>query len=97
MRDKRGANVKEVQRRQVKKVCDVTEPPRRQQSLQQNFNNNDVNKKKLHPQHDVVTSTTVRARPAKAVDEDLYKIPPELLHSSKRVSFLSFVFVYLFN
>lgn len=83
-RDKRGANVKEVQRRQVKKVCDVTEPPRRQQSLQQNFNNNDVNKKKLHPQHDVVTATTVGARPPKAVDEDLYKIPPELLHSSKR-------------
>lgn len=82
---KRGSNVKEVQKRQVKKVCDVTEPPRKQQSLHQNFNNNNnVNKKKLHPQHDVVTATTIRARPPKAVDEDLYKIPPELLHSPKR-------------
>ncbi|XVF57009.1 hypothetical protein PTKIN_Ptkin06aG0168100 [Pterospermum kingtungense] len=63
------------------RVRDLTEPARKQQHQ--------------HPHH-VAGSTTKQVknsvdlpkrlpvRPPKPVDEDLYKIPPELLHSSKR-------------
>ncbi|KAL5566779.1 hypothetical protein UlMin_029943 [Ulmus minor] len=71
-REKRCPHVKE-QKKQAK-VCDVTEPPR--------------NGKPHHVPHirqtqlnDVVSRPH---RPPKPVDEDLYKIPPELLHSSRR-------------
>lgn len=89
-----------------KKVCNVNEPARKHP--QNNVNNNNISK--LHPHDDVVTPTATRsrilptaavsvpARPPKPVDEDLYKIPPELLHSSKRVcnQLLFFFFEFLF-
>ncbi|KAK3197928.1 hypothetical protein Dsin_021343 [Dipteronia sinensis] len=94
--EKRGSQVKE-QRKQAAggKVFDVTEPPRKQphhvplstDCINYNFNYN-YNNTKLH-RNGVVPPPTTRsrppfARPPKAVDEDLYKIPPELLYSSKR-------------
>ncbi|CBI28671.3 uncharacterized protein LOC100262060 [Vitis vinifera] len=54
------------------RVCDVVAaPPRKQASAKQ--------RSKQQP-----PAPTKAARPPKAVDEDLYKIPPDLLHSSKR-------------
>ncbi|KAJ0080174.1 hypothetical protein Patl1_23031 [Pistacia atlantica] len=70
--EKRGPQVKEQKKQQqVKKVCDchVTQPPRKQPP---------------RSKYGVVTPTPLPVRPPKAVDEDLYKIPPELLHSQKR-------------
>ncbi|XP_050221110.1 uncharacterized protein LOC126671387 [Mercurialis annua] len=65
-----GGHVKE-QKKQGK-VCDVTQPPTKQHQ---------------HQHQPMNGGGTVNHRPkfpAKAVDEDLYKIPPELLRSSKR-------------
>ncbi|KAJ9131950.1 hypothetical protein P3X46_005338 [Hevea brasiliensis] len=75
-------HVKE-QKKQVK-VSDVTEPPRKQQCQKPisvysvSEKNNGVS---VHPR------PKLPVRPPKPVDEDLYKISPELLRSSKRVSF----------
>ncbi|KAL5835168.1 hypothetical protein ACOSQ3_014749 [Xanthoceras sorbifolium] len=87
--EKRGGSHVKEQKKQGK-VFDVTEPPGKPQDQHvhvplSHFHNN---KHKLH-RNDIVPpppSTRRRApvRPPKAVDEDLYKIPPELLHSSKR-------------
>lgn len=67
------------QRKQVK-VHDVKEQPRNQL----------LSGKQFPKQDDGVTTqrppTSINVKP---VDEDLYKIPPKLLHSSKRVSPLS--------
>ncbi|KAJ9179951.1 hypothetical protein P3X46_008261 [Hevea brasiliensis] len=65
------------------KVCDVTEPPRKQQQQHQKpISVYNVSEKKngvsVHPR------PKLPVRPPKPVDEDLYKIPPELLRSSKR-------------
>ncbi|XP_024189073.1 uncharacterized protein LOC112193235 [Rosa chinensis] len=62
------------QQQQAKVYDDVTEPPR-----------------KLHYQqyHTRSKDTVVRpSRPPKPVDEDLYKIPPELLRTTKRKKML---------
>lgn len=70
--EKRGPQVKEQKKQQqVKKVCDnhVTQPPRKQPPPLP------------RSKYGVVTPTQPPVRPPKAVDEDLYKIPPELLHS----------------
>ncbi|XP_044480240.1 uncharacterized protein LOC123207021 [Mangifera indica] len=72
--EKRGLQVKEHKKQQqVKKVCDchVTQPPRKQPPPPRS-------------KYGVVTPTPLPVRPPKAVDEDLYKIPPELLRSHKR-------------
>ncbi|KDP23776.1 hypothetical protein JCGZ_23609 [Jatropha curcas] len=75
-RERRVPRVKE--QKKLGKVCDVTEPPRKQHmsmyTVSHGKNDNDV----PHPRPKLPT------RPTKAVDEDLYKIPPELLHSYKR-------------
>ncbi|KAF5735262.1 hypothetical protein HS088_TW15G00763 [Tripterygium wilfordii] len=73
----RERNVKE-QRKQGK-VCDVTELPRKQSHQHRKMNSN---YKKSSVQ--VINHPRSSARPPKPVDEDLYKIPPELLNSSKR-------------
>ncbi|EEF36968.1 uncharacterized protein LOC8277127 [Ricinus communis] len=65
------------------RVCDVTEPPRKQHQAAVSTYSNASNAKKdvngISLQH-----RPRPVRPSKAVDEDLYKIPPELLRSSKR-------------
>ncbi|KAL7228167.1 hypothetical protein ACSBR2_006977 [Camellia fascicularis] len=88
--NKRYPQVKE-EKNQVKKVvlCAVPEPPRKP----------DTSQKVQPPKHStttkITTSTTIhnRRQPpiatatatiVKAVDEDLYKIPPELLRKTKR-------------
>jgi hypothetical protein len=40
---------------------------------------------------DTVIVAKAPVKPPKAIDEDLYKISPELLRSSKRVSLLVFL------
>ncbi|GMN25909.1 hypothetical protein TIFTF001_001115 [Ficus carica] len=69
-REKRCPHVKE-QKKQAK-VCDVTEPPRNKPLR------NDAASCPPPPPLPL-------PRLPKPVDEDLYKIPPELLHASKRV------------
>lgn len=85
-REKRGPHVKE-QKRQGK-VCDVAEPPRKPS-------------RQLLQHYDAVPPPmpAASARPPKPVDEDLYKIPPDLLRTSKRVGpsifFLIFFGVFI--
>ncbi|OMO87832.1 hypothetical protein COLO4_20545 [Corchorus olitorius] len=83
VREKRGPHVKE--QRKAGRVCDVTEPPRKQQHQYPHHvtTKNNANRSK-QLQNDVVIANRLPVRPPKPVDEDLYKIPPELLHSSKR-------------
>ncbi|KAF8393944.1 hypothetical protein HHK36_020146 [Tetracentron sinense] len=67
--ERRYSNVKEKKR--DGRICDVTEPPRKQT---------------LHNHHHKVHQPNPPPRAPKAVDEDLYKIPPELLRTNpKRV------------
>ncbi|CAK9137742.1 unnamed protein product [Ilex paraguariensis] len=78
------------QKRKQVKVCDVKEQPRKQPLS---------NTHKHFPKHSdkaggghitrkqTATTTTYNV---KAVDEDLYKIPPELLYTSKRKKKLGF-------
>ncbi|KAF3452406.1 hypothetical protein FNV43_RR02839 [Rhamnella rubrinervis] len=68
---------KKQQQHQLGKVFDVTEPPRKLYHQYQQPH-----------RHDVVSRPPrlTTPRPPKPVDEDLYKIPPELLHNTKRVS-----------
>lgn len=71
MREQRGPHSRE-QRKQGK-VCDVTDPARKQQHTMPHCH-----------KMDAVICPKVPLKPPKAVDEDLYKIPPELLRSAKR-------------
>ncbi|KAB1220778.1 hypothetical protein CJ030_MR3G027877 [Morella rubra] len=75
--EKQSSHVKE--RKAQGKVCDVTEPPRK-------------TSQQLRHQDAAVTPRPLplraAARPPKPVDEDLYKIPPELLRTSKRKKML---------
>lgn len=73
----RGPQVKgQTRQQQEKKVCngDVTTAPRKPAAAA--F----TNRSKQLTHNDVAAPN----RYPKAVDEDLYKIPPEMLHSSKR-------------
>ncbi|KMT13857.1 hypothetical protein BVRB_4g077000 [Beta vulgaris subsp. vulgaris] len=83
-REKRtgGTHVKEGNRKQAGKVFDVTvtELPRSQTG--------NVKKKQQQYQYDAGSGAQPRKAP-KAVDEDLYKIPPELLKRKKRLGFFS--------
>ncbi|KAI8029943.1 hypothetical protein LOK49_LG01G00082 [Camellia lanceoleosa] len=91
--NKRYPQVKE-EKNQVKKVvlCAVPEPPRKPQKP---HSSQKVQLPKHSTSTKITTSTTIhnRRQPptatatatiVKAVDEDLYKIPPELLHKTKR-------------
>ncbi|MBA0716248.1 hypothetical protein Golax_015092, partial [Gossypium laxum] len=103
VREKGGAHVKE--QKKAGRVCDVTEPPRKYYqhphhhvSLSVN-NDNTTSSNSKHPKYDAVPPPNPKrlpVRPPKPVDEDLYKIPPELLHSSKRVCPLPDLFFYLY-
>ncbi|XP_022743524.1 uncharacterized protein LOC111294479 isoform X2 [Durio zibethinus] len=84
---RREPHVKE--QKKAGRVCDVTEPPRKYQHqrphhvpISNKNNNNRTNSKQVKDA--VVPSNRLPLRPPKPVDEDLYKIPPELLNSSKR-------------
>lgn len=92
-REKRGCShqqphVKEHKKQQsVNKVFDVTEPPRKLCHQQH---------KQPH-RHDTVPRPPRLAttRPPKPVDEDLYKIPPELLRNTKRVRLSLSLYVFV--
>jgi hypothetical protein len=92
MREKRGTHAKE-QRKQGK-VCDVTEPARKQQQQPQPtvYHKNKISQ--YSHKMDTVIVAKAPVKPPKAIDEDLYKISPELLRSSKRVSLLVFLLEY---
>ncbi|XP_021800802.1 uncharacterized protein LOC110745045 isoform X1 [Prunus avium] len=83
-REKRGprAHVME-QKKQQAKVCDVTQPPTKHYEYQ-------VQQSNRTRSNDAVPRVPPRfpTRPPKPVDEDLYKIPPELLHKTKRKKML---------
>ncbi|GKV13577.1 hypothetical protein SLEP1_g24572 [Rubroshorea leprosula] len=74
-RNRRGPQIKEQKRQGKVCDCDVTAPPRKQAHAKRNTQ---------QIQNDVDAPRRLGPRPPKAVDEDLYKIPPELLNSSKR-------------
>ncbi|XP_062084287.1 uncharacterized protein LOC133790617 [Humulus lupulus] len=83
IREKRFTHVKE-QKKQQSKVCDVTDQPRKPSSKSHNNGHHHHYKATDDQGH---LNDAVQRRPAKLpkpVDEDLYKIPPELLYSSKR-------------
>ncbi|KAL4339156.1 hypothetical protein GQ457_08G013510 [Hibiscus cannabinus] len=67
-------------------VCDVTEPPRKHHVPVSNNTKNTV----------VLRKSLPLATP-KLVDEDLYQIPPEILHSSNRVSSLYSLLSSIYN
>ncbi|KAJ6951677.1 hypothetical protein NC653_040968 [Populus alba x Populus x berolinensis] len=92
MREKRGTHGKE-QRKQGK-VCDVTEPAKKQQQQPQPtvYHKNKISQ--YSQKMDTVIVAKAPVKPPKAIDEDLYKISPELLRSSKRVSLLLFLLEY---
>ncbi|XVE62656.1 hypothetical protein DITRI_Ditri06bG0136600 [Diplodiscus trichospermus] len=64
------------------RVCDVTEEPPRKYRHQHPHQHLPISSNPNKKQ--VVPPKRLPVRPPKPVDEDLYKIPPELLHSSKR-------------
>ncbi|KAJ6349406.1 hypothetical protein OIU77_006901 [Salix suchowensis] len=81
MREKRGTHAKE-QRKQGK-VCDVNETARKhRQPPPTVFHKNKISQ--YSHKMDTLIVSKVAAKPPKAIDEDLYKISPELLRSSKR-------------
>lgn len=102
VREKGGAHVKE--QKKAGRVCDVTEPsrkyyqhPHHHESLSIN-NDNTTSSNSKHLKYDAVPPPNPKrlpVRPPKPVDEDLYKIPPDLLHSSKRVCPLPHLFFSL--
>ncbi|KAK8589662.1 hypothetical protein V6N13_088489 [Hibiscus sabdariffa] len=88
VRENGGAHVKE--QKKGWRVRDVTEParkyPHHHVSMSNNNYNNSTTRTVKQLKYDDVAPNPKRVpvRPPKPVDEDLYKIPPELLHSSKR-------------
>ncbi|XVF42430.1 hypothetical protein PTKIN_Ptkin01aG0362300 [Pterospermum kingtungense] len=83
VRERGAPHVKE--QKKAGRVCDVTDPPRKcpTRHVPAVSNNNDNGNTK-QVQNDVVPPKRLPVRTPKPVDEDLYKIPPELLRSSKR-------------
>ncbi|KAK6911272.1 hypothetical protein RJ641_023365, partial [Dillenia turbinata] len=80
--ERKYGHVKE-QRKQGRKVCDEMDPPRKHAYIQNQKNQDDAVSPPHHPAV-VVVGAAPPPKP-KPVDEDLYKIPPDLLYSSKRV------------
>ncbi|XP_022719988.1 uncharacterized protein LOC111277832 isoform X2 [Durio zibethinus] len=86
VREKKEPHVKE--QKKAGRVCDVTEPPRKYQHQHphhvpiSSINNNSTSSQQLKTK--VGPPKRLPVRHPKPVDEDLYKIPPELLRSSKR-------------
>lgn len=72
------------------RVCDVAGgPPRKQAAAAKQRSKQELAAPPPPP-------SKAAARPPKAVDEDLYKIPPHLLHSSKRVPLLLLLPLHIF-
>ncbi|KAK4775389.1 hypothetical protein SAY86_010324 [Trapa natans] len=89
-REKNGPHVKE--QRKASRICDVTQPPTRHRHVMQRqaattgkLRRDDVGLSNPRPR------AAAKVKAPKAVDEDLYKIPAELLHSNrkKRLGFIS--------
>ncbi|XP_058740623.1 uncharacterized protein LOC131612893 [Vicia villosa] len=72
---------RETRMRKQSKVYDVTEYPGKQT----------MNKKKTLHVNDVVCKAPLPTRVPKPVDEDLYKISPQLLRTTKRKKMLGFI------
>ncbi|XP_021742685.1 uncharacterized protein LOC110708777 [Chenopodium quinoa] len=94
-REKRAGNnahVKEGNRKQAGKVFDVTvtEIPSSEAGVKRQPRQavTAVKKKQQQYQYDAGSAAPPRRAP-KAVDEDLYKIPPELLKRKRRLGFIS--------
>ncbi|KAL2924950.1 DNA gyrase subunit A [Bienertia sinuspersici] len=90
-REKKSGNtcVKEGNRKQAGKVFDVTVTELPQEAVKRNPQTQTAVKKKQQQfQYDAGSYAQPRRAP-KAVDEDLYKIPPELLKRKKRLGFIS--------
>lgn len=95
VREKRLAHVKEEPKKQSR-TCDrdVSEPPKGQRYV--SVTCNDKNKVVNKLQEDDAGSVpyppmSPRRRPPKPVDEDLYKISPDLLRTTKRKKMLGFI------
>ncbi|XP_030475896.1 uncharacterized protein LOC115693062 isoform X1 [Syzygium oleosum] len=84
-REKRNGQLKE-QRKTGRVICEMKEPPRKQHLTSRSQHN-----AHHHHHHDRLELPT-KSKPSKpkAVDEDLYKIPPHLLHTTKRKKVLGF-------
>ncbi|XP_059628584.1 uncharacterized protein LOC132271273 isoform X2 [Cornus florida] len=88
-------NKEEQMRRKVIKVCDVTKVPRKQAFLSQK---QQLKQQQQLPKHHhnaihhrkYISGQQQQPNPTKPVDEDLYKIPPELLRTSNRKKMLGF-------
>ncbi|XP_057960935.1 formin-like protein 2 isoform X2 [Malania oleifera] len=88
-RERRNPQVKE-QKKQGK-VCDVTEPPSKRPTPQK-LPHVRAHTRTAHPKaKPPPPPPSAAAKPPKAVDEDLYKIPPELLGTSKRKKMLGII------
>ncbi|KAK8651081.1 hypothetical protein V6N13_140696 [Hibiscus sabdariffa] len=84
VREKRGGGPLVKEEETTAGVCDVTEPPRKHHV---HVSNNIKNKQLGNGNHAVLPKSSPLTTP-KLVDEDLYQIPPDILHSSNRVSSL---------
>jgi hypothetical protein len=91
-----GSNKNHVIKKQQKQLSDVTEPPWKQQlhlpndgnKTASNYNNNNTATARTHNRRQPTRTTTPTV--VRTVDEDLYKIPPDLLHACKRKRRLGF-------
>lgn len=89
MREKRLAHVKEPEKQSRTCDGDVPEPPKEQRYVSRtgNIKNKIVDKLQEDDAGSVAYPQMARRRrPPKPVDEDLYKISPDLLRTTKRVS-----------
>ncbi|KAK3418211.1 hypothetical protein EUGRSUZ_H04158 [Eucalyptus grandis] len=83
-RETRNVQLKE-QRKTGRVICEINEPPRKQRLMPQSLHS-------AHHLHHRHLELPMKLKPSKsrAVDEDLYKIPPHLLHTTKRKKVLGF-------
>lgn len=83
-RETRNVQLKE-QRKTGRVICEINEPPRKQRLMPQSQHS-------AHHLHHRHLELPMKLKPSKsrAVDEDLYKIPPHLLHTTKRKKVLGF-------
>ncbi|KAK8546449.1 hypothetical protein V6N13_067673 [Hibiscus sabdariffa] len=91
VREKRGGGPLVKEEETAAGVCDVTEPPRKHHV----HVSNNIKDKQLG--NHVVLHKSLPLTTPKLVDEDLYQIPPEILHSSNRVSSLYSLLSNIYN
>ncbi|KAF8017633.1 hypothetical protein BT93_H2737 [Corymbia citriodora subsp. variegata] len=85
--EKRNVQLKE-QRKTGRVVCEMKEPPRKQRLMPQSQDSAHHRHHLLH--HHLELPMKLKPSKSKAVDEDLYKIPPHLLHTTRRKKVLGF-------